>query len=257
MAIHPLSRQTRPQRTARRYRPSCAMPTPRASPTSRTKRQPREFRHQRSPRLFLARTFNEGACAGDHPGDLRLPQRPRHRPARCSSARTRTRSPIRPSSPLGKCSAPTASRSWSTVTTATRPRRASRTPSWAITAQNYWPGRRHRDHAIAQSAGGRFGFKYNPPHGGPADTDITRWIEDKANQFLAAGLQPVKRIAYAAARRAAHAYDYVGTYVNDLAAVVDMDAIKNAKPQDRRRSLGRARAWRLLASDHRALRCGY
>jgi len=73
------------------------------------------------------------------------------------------------------------------------------------------------------------GFKYNPPHGGPADTDITRWIEDKANQFLAAGLQPVKRIAYAAARRAAHAYDYVGTYVNDLAAVVDMDAIKNAK----------------------------
>jgi phosphoglucomutase len=73
------------------------------------------------------------------------------------------------------------------------------------------------------------GFKYNPPHGGPADADITRWIEDRANQFLAADLQPVKRIAYAAARRAAHAYDYVGTYVNDLASVVDMDAIKNAK----------------------------
>ncbi|MBI1283879.1 MAG: alpha-D-glucose phosphate-specific phosphoglucomutase [Thiobacillus sp.] len=72
------------------------------------------------------------------------------------------------------------------------------------------------------------GLKYNPPHGGPADTDITRWIEDRANALLAANLQPVKRIAYAAARQAAHAYDYVGTYVDDLATVVDMDAIRGA-----------------------------
>jgi phosphoglucomutase len=75
------------------------------------------------------------------------------------------------------------------------------------------------------------GFKYNPPHGGPADTDITRRIEDQANQLLAAGLQPVKRIAYETARQAAttHPYDYVGSYVNDLAAVVDMDLIRGAK----------------------------
>ena len=49
------------------------------------------------------------------------------------------------------------------------------------------------------------GFKYNPPHGGPADTEITRWIEDRANQLLADDLKAVKRMAYEAARRAAHA----------------------------------------------------
>jgi len=72
------------------------------------------------------------------------------------------------------------------------------------------------------------GYKYNPPHGGPADTDITRWIEDRANQLLADDLKAVKRMAYASACKAAHAYDYVGAYVDDLAAVVDMDAIRSA-----------------------------
>ena len=72
------------------------------------------------------------------------------------------------------------------------------------------------------------GFKYNPPHGGPADTDITRWVEDRANALLADGLKGVKRMAYAAARKAAHGYDYVGTYVGDLGAVLDMDAIRGA-----------------------------
>ncbi|MBT9541248.1 phosphoglucomutase (alpha-D-glucose-1,6-bisphosphate-dependent) [Thiobacillus sp.] len=72
------------------------------------------------------------------------------------------------------------------------------------------------------------GFKYNPPHGGPADTDITRWVEDRANALLADGLKDVKRMAYAAARKAAHGYDYVGTYVDDLGAVLDMDAIRGA-----------------------------
>jgi len=72
------------------------------------------------------------------------------------------------------------------------------------------------------------GFKYNPPHGGPADTDITRWVEDRANALLADGLKSVKRMAYAAARKAAHGYDYVGTYVGDLGAVLDMDAIRGA-----------------------------
>jgi phosphoglucomutase len=73
------------------------------------------------------------------------------------------------------------------------------------------------------------GFKYNPPHGGPADTDITRWIEDRANQLLAEDLRSVKRVAIDAARRAAHAHDYVGNYVDDLASVVDMDAIRGAQ----------------------------
>ena len=73
------------------------------------------------------------------------------------------------------------------------------------------------------------GFKYNPPHGGPADTDITRWIEDRANQLLAEDLRPVKRVAFEAARRSAHSHDYIGAYVDDLASVVDMDAIRAAK----------------------------
>jgi phosphoglucomutase len=75
------------------------------------------------------------------------------------------------------------------------------------------------------------GFKYNPPHGGPADTDVTRWIEERANGFLSADLKHVARIAYEKARRAAtiHPYDYIGTYVGDLTSVVDMDVIRNAK----------------------------
>ena len=74
------------------------------------------------------------------------------------------------------------------------------------------------------------GFKYNPPHGGPADTDVTRWIEERANGLLSGRLTQVARIAYEKTRHAAttHAYDYVGSYVSDLASVVDMDAIRGA-----------------------------
>jgi phosphoglucomutase len=74
------------------------------------------------------------------------------------------------------------------------------------------------------------GLKYNPPHGGPADTGVTRWIENRANGLLANGLGGVRRIAYAAARRAAttHEYDYVGSYVRDLGSVVDMHIIGRA-----------------------------
>ena len=72
------------------------------------------------------------------------------------------------------------------------------------------------------------GFKYNPPNGGPADTDITAVIERAANGFLEIGLKGVKRIPYDRARNAAcvHRYDYITPYVADLAAVVDMDAIR-------------------------------
>jgi phosphoglucomutase len=75
------------------------------------------------------------------------------------------------------------------------------------------------------------GFKYNPPHGGPADTDVTRWIEDRANTLLAEGLRGVSRMSFERARGAAtmHRYDYIGAYVGDLDAVLDMDAIRGAK----------------------------
>mgnify|MGYP005814720393 CR=1 FL=1 len=74
------------------------------------------------------------------------------------------------------------------------------------------------------------GIKYNPPNGGPADTGVTAWIERRANELLAAGLAGVARVPYARAIRAptTHAHDYVGPYVDDLAAILDLDAIRRA-----------------------------
>jgi phosphoglucomutase len=74
------------------------------------------------------------------------------------------------------------------------------------------------------------GFKYNPPNGGPADTDITGAIERAANRYLEAGLDGVKRIPYERARKApcVHRYDYITPYVADLADVLDMEAIRGA-----------------------------
>jgi phosphoglucomutase len=74
------------------------------------------------------------------------------------------------------------------------------------------------------------GFKYNPPHGGPADTAVTRAIETEANRLLAAGPRRVRRLPYEAALHAptTHRHDYAGEYVADLGAVVDLDAIRVA-----------------------------
>ncbi|CAA9574650.1 MAG: Phosphoglucomutase [uncultured Truepera sp.] len=74
------------------------------------------------------------------------------------------------------------------------------------------------------------GFKYNPPSGGPADTDVTKQIETRANELLQGGLRDVKRMAFQRALRAdtTHLYDYVTPYVNDLENVLDMRAIADA-----------------------------
>ncbi|RPH50472.1 MAG: alpha-D-glucose phosphate-specific phosphoglucomutase [Planctomycetota bacterium] len=74
------------------------------------------------------------------------------------------------------------------------------------------------------------GFKYNPPHGGPADVDVTKVIQDRANALIAAGNVAVKRIPYERAIKAptTHAHDFVKPYVNDLRSVVDMDAIRSS-----------------------------
>jgi phosphoglucomutase len=74
------------------------------------------------------------------------------------------------------------------------------------------------------------GLKYNPPHGGPADTGVTSWIQDRANALLGSGNTEVKRIPFADAIRAdtTHQTDFVTPYVDDLASVVDMDAIRSA-----------------------------
>lgn len=74
------------------------------------------------------------------------------------------------------------------------------------------------------------GFKYNPPSGGPAGTDVTGWIESRANRFLERELRGVKRILYSRALSATttHRHDYLNAYVRDLGQVVDMDAIRGA-----------------------------
>ncbi|SCL30584.1 phosphoglucomutase (alpha-D-glucose-1,6-bisphosphate-dependent) [Micromonospora inyonensis] len=74
------------------------------------------------------------------------------------------------------------------------------------------------------------GFKYNPTNGGPADTDATRWIQDRANAILAAGLTGVKRVPYARARAAdtTGEYDFLAGYVDDLPAALDIAAIRDA-----------------------------
>jgi phosphoglucomutase len=74
------------------------------------------------------------------------------------------------------------------------------------------------------------GFKYNPPNGGPADTDVTRWVQDRANELLVGGNADVKRVPHERALRApgTHAEDLVLPYVEDLRHVVDMEAIRAA-----------------------------
>ena len=75
------------------------------------------------------------------------------------------------------------------------------------------------------------GFKYNPPNGGPADTNVTGWIQDRANALLAGGLIGVERIPFERARRATttHRFDFMGGYVADLGSVVDLDAVRGSR----------------------------
>ena len=74
------------------------------------------------------------------------------------------------------------------------------------------------------------GFKYNPPHGGPADSDVTSWIQDRANSLLRSGVDSIKRIPFAAAIKANTTLevDFVEPYVADLSSVIDMKAIRAA-----------------------------
>ena len=99
------------------------------------------------------------------------------------------------------------------------------------------------------------GFKYDPPHGGPADTQVTGWIQERANALIADGLRGVVRMPFERARTASttHQHEYLNFYVNDLPTVVDMQAIRESKVRHRGRSVGR-RQRRLLGCDRRSLR---
>lgn len=99
------------------------------------------------------------------------------------------------------------------------------------------------------------GYKYNPPHGGPAGQDATRWIEDEANGILARGLEGVRRVARASALTASttHRFDYLGAYVDALPDVIDLDAIRGAGVRMGVDPLGGAGVnyWPAIAERHR------
>lgn len=73
------------------------------------------------------------------------------------------------------------------------------------------------------------GFKYNPPTGGPADTNATKWIENEANRLLEGGMSGVLRVSYEAAAAEANRYDFLGAYVSALGEVIDVEAIRGAE----------------------------
>ncbi|MEV4544185.1 phosphoglucomutase (alpha-D-glucose-1,6-bisphosphate-dependent) [Micromonospora echinaurantiaca] len=99
------------------------------------------------------------------------------------------------------------------------------------------------------------GFKYNPTHGGPADADVTKWIQDRANAILAGGLTEVRRVPYARARAAdtTGTYDFLAGYVDDLPAAIDIDAIRAAGVRIGADPLGGASVayWGEIAERHR------
>ncbi|MBB4919954.1 phosphoglucomutase (alpha-D-glucose-1,6-bisphosphate-dependent) [Streptosporangium saharense] len=99
------------------------------------------------------------------------------------------------------------------------------------------------------------GFKYNPPNGGPADTDATSWIQDRANALIAGGLKEVRRLPYARALAAdtTGRYDFLAAYVDDLPSVLDIDAIREAGVRIGADPLGGASVayWGEIAQRHR------
>jgi len=99
------------------------------------------------------------------------------------------------------------------------------------------------------------GFKYNPPNGGPADTDITTWMQDRANALLADDLRGVQRVPYERARAAdcVRTIDFISPYVEDLPAAIDIDAIRSAEVRIGVDPLGGAALpyWQAIAERHR------
>ncbi|MEU9031186.1 phosphoglucomutase (alpha-D-glucose-1,6-bisphosphate-dependent) [Streptomyces sp. NPDC048383] len=99
------------------------------------------------------------------------------------------------------------------------------------------------------------GFKYNPPHGGPAGSEATGWIQDRANEIITGGLKDVRRIPYARALAAPTTgrYDFLGAYVADLPSVLDLDAVRAAGVRIGADPLGGASVayWGRIAEEHR------
>lgn len=97
------------------------------------------------------------------------------------------------------------------------------------------------------------GFKYNPPHGGPADSDATKVVAARANELLRAGLEGVRRTPFGRARASVERYDFLGRYVDDLPSVLDLDRVRDAGIRIGADPLGGASVhyWGEIAERHR------
>ncbi|MER5498697.1 phosphoglucomutase (alpha-D-glucose-1,6-bisphosphate-dependent) [Streptomyces sp. NPDC002561] len=130
--------------------------------------------------------------------------------------------------------------------------------SHAVLAHNRGRTSRLADGVVAtpsHNPPGDGGFKYNPPNGGPAGSDATGWIQDRANEIIAGGMKDVRRMPYARARAASTTgtYDFLGSYVADLPSVLDLDAIRSAGVRIGADPLGGASVayWGRIAEEHR------
>ena len=150
--------------------------------------------------------------------------------ALCTWVKTHTRSPDLRNGLRSKCWPAIVWKPSSRKITASRQRPSSPEPSSYITGAR-------KDHLAdgivitpSHNPPRDGGFKYNPPNGGPADTEVTQWVEARANELLRTGNVGVNRVPFSTAIKAAtiHEQDFVLPYVNDLRNVVDMDVIRAA-----------------------------
>ncbi|MEE1772543.1 phosphoglucomutase (alpha-D-glucose-1,6-bisphosphate-dependent) [Streptomyces sp. JV185] len=136
------------------------------------------------------------------------------------------------------------------------------TPTPAVSHAVLGHNRGHKGHLAdgvvvtpSHNPPGDGGFKYNPPNGGPAGSDATGWIQERANEIIAGGMKDVRRLPYARARAASTTgtYDFLGTYVADLPSVLDLDAIRAAGVRIGADPLGGASVayWGRIAEEHR------
>ena len=225
MAISSTRRTTGRAIDARRRGPSRALVLRGPAGPCRS-RAARRIRDIGPSRLVVQRRVQRGPHRRHDRGDLPLPRGPGDR--RPAVHRRRPARPLRRrrSRPRSRCSPRTTSTSASMPPTAIRPPRSSPTRSSVTTA-----GAQDRladgivvtpSHNPPEDGG----FKYNPPHGGPADTDVTTRIQDEANRLLEADLEGVRRLPIEQARARATAHDFVTSYVEDLGSVIDMEAIR-------------------------------
>ena len=255
MATLTARRQAGAEGTAGRSRARSSATTSSAGPTSTTRPSAVSFGTSGHRGSSLHGIVQRGAHPRHHPGDLRVPPRRRASTARSSWARTRTRSPA----PAQRTALEVLAAN-GVETVIQRDDGVTPTPviSRAILVHN-----RGRDEHLADgivitpshNPPEDGGFKYNPPNGGPADTDVTGWIQDRANDAAARPATPAcKRMPLRAAlagRDDARARTSSCPTSTTSRNVVDMDAIRARRPQARRRSARRRRR-ALLGADRRA-----